>query len=171
MYFFVLTGRMFPPVAIAIPLVVMYSTLNLMDLHLGLILMYTGVTVPYVIWMMKSFLDEVPKEVEEAAILDGCSQFEAIIKVTVPMVKGGLVASALFVFILNWGEFAFALLFTNINAYTLPVQIQRFFSIAGFAHGPMSALSIMATIPMIIFGYMIQKHFVRGLTFGAVRGR
>jgi multiple sugar transport system permease protein len=170
LFIFILQTRMLPPIAIAIPLLLMYSTLGLVDRHIGLIIMYAGVTLSYVVWMMKGFIDEIPVEIEEAAILEGYSEWEILFRVIFPLVRGPLLASGLFVLILNWGEFLFALIFTHSEAFTVPVQLQKYFSNMGLMLGPVSALSVLATIPVVILGYLIQKHFVRGITFGAVKG-
>ena len=172
MYFFVLLTRMTPPIAMAIPLLVFLSFLGLVDTHLGLILMYSTFTVAYVIWMMKSFIDEIPRDIEMAAMLDGYSDWAVIFKVTLPLVKGGLAASGLFTFILNWSEFLLAFTFTHTKAVTIPFQIATLSSaVSGMMYGPISAFSIIAVIPMMVVGYAIQNYLTRGLTFGAVRGR
>ena len=172
MYLFVLLTRMFPPIACAIPILVMFSSLRLVDTHLALIILYTGFSVAFVIWMMKGFIDEVPREIEEAAKIDGYSDWQIVWRITAPLVAGGLAASALLVFILNWCEFLFALIFTHTEAITIPVYLMIISqAIHGMLYGPMTALSTIAVIPTIIFGYIIQRHLVRGLTFGAVRGR
>lgn len=170
LFIFILQTRMLPPIAVAVPLLLMYSSLGLVDQHIGLIIMYAGVTLSYVVWMMKGFIDEIPLELEEAAILEGYAEWEILFKIILPLVRGPLLASALFVLILNWGEFLFALIFTHSKAFTVPVQLQKYFSNMGLMLGPVSALSVIATIPVVIIGYLIQKHFVRGITFGAVKG-
>ena len=168
--FFILSARMFPPIAVVIPLVVMFSSLRLLDTHFGLIIVYTGFTIPFSVWMIKSFLEDIPRELEEAAIIDGMTRFQTIIKVTIPLAKGGIAATSLFIFILNWSEFLIAFLLTSTRVITLPVLMSRYFSTTqGHLYGPQAALGTIATIPVIIFGFMIQKHLVRGLTFGAVK--
>lgn len=173
MPFFTLTTRMFPPVAFAVPLLFYYSrilkNLKLIDSHLGLVLMYTGFTVAFSLWMMKGFIDAVPRHVEEAAILDGASPWRVLFTITLPLVKGGLAATTLFVFILNWTEFLFALLFTSRQAITVPVQMSRYATAVGEFYGPKAALGIVASIPVVIAGYLIQRHLVTGFTFGMVR--
>jgi multiple sugar transport system permease protein len=168
--FFILSARMFPPIAVVIPLVVMFSALRLLDSYLGVIIVYTGFTIPFSVWMIKSFLDDVPHELEEAAVIDGMTNFQAILKVTVPLAKGGIAATALFIFILNWSEFLIAFLLTSTKVMTVPILVSRYFSTTlGHMYGPQAALGTIATIPVIIFGFVIQKHLVRGLTFGAVK--
>jgi multiple sugar transport system permease protein len=120
--------------------------------------------------MIKSFLDDVPHELEEAAVIDGMTNFQAILKVTIPLAKGGIAATSLFIFILNWSEFLIAFLLTSTRVMTVPILISRYFSTTlGHMYGPQAALGTIATIPVIIFGFIIQKHLVRGLTFGAIK--
>jgi len=170
-FFFFLMFRMFPPIAIIIPLLISYSTLKLTDTHIGMMLVYAAVTVPFVIWLMKSFFDEVPKEIDEAAILDGCSLFGALFRGVLPLVKAGLAVTGLFIFILDWSDFFIALILTRSAAITIPVQIAQMTTATGYMYGPMSALGTIALIPVLIFGILIQKHLVRGFTFGAIKGR
>src|SRR4029450_7703488 len=113
--------RIFPPIVIVIPLLIMFTYLHLVDTYLGLILVYGAVTFPFVVWLMRSFFQELPKEIGEAAIVDGCTQWGAFFKAILPQVKGGLAATALFVFILNWSDFLIALVLTDHNVVTTPV--------------------------------------------------
>ena len=120
--------------------------------------------------MMKSFFDEVPRELDEAAIVDGASYWGAFFKVVLPLSKGGLAATALFVFILNWSDFLVALLLTNQKWTTIPVFLNRLVSAeTGAQYGPKAALGLIALIPVLIFGIAIQRYLVRGLTFGAIK--
>lgn len=167
--FSILQLRMFPPIAVIIPVVIMWSALRLADTWYGLALIYAVITFPFVVWLMKSFFDEIPREVSEAAIVDGSSQWSVFFKVILPLVKGGLASTALFVFILNWSDFLIALLLTNRDWVTIPVFLQSVSSAASQLYGPQSALGVMALLPPVIFGIIIQKYLVRGLTFGAVK--
>lgn len=168
--FFILAGRMFPPIAIAIPFVVMFSEVGATDTYWGLILAYAAVTVPFSTWMIKSFIDELPPEIEEAAMMDGMSRWEAHLKVTVPLIKGGLIATALFIFILNWSEFLFALVLTYTKVTTIPVQLSKYFSATeGALYGVQAALATVSIVPLVVIGFFIQKHLVRGLTLGAIK--
>lgn len=168
--FFILAARMFLPIAIAIPVVIMFSSLFLIDTYYGIIIAYTGFTVPFSTWMIKSFLDDVPRELEEAAIMDGLSTLRAHVTVTLPLAVGGIAATTLFIFILNWSEFLFALLLTFSEVTTIPVQISRFHSAtAGTLYGPLAAMGTVAVVPLILTGLFIQRYLVRGLTFGAIK--
>jgi multiple sugar transport system permease protein len=169
MPFFVLTTRMFPPVAFAVPLLVYYQNLRLIDTRLGMIMIYAGFTVAFSLWMMKGFIDAVPRSVEEAAILDGASRWRVLFTITLPLVKGGLAATALFVFILNWTEFLYALIFTSTRSITVPVQLSHYVGAVGRFYGPQAALGVVASIPVVILGYLIQRHLVTGFSFGLIR--
>lgn len=168
--FSILQLRMFPPMAILIPVMIMWSTLRLVDTWYGLVAVYGVVTFPFVVWLMKSFFDEVPRELDEAAIVDGSSNWGAFFKVILPLAKGGLASTALFVFILNWSDFLVALLLTNRYWPTIPVFLNTLVSSEiGAQHGPKAALGLLAVIPPVVFGLLIQRYLVRGLTFGAIK--
>lgn len=168
--FFILTGRMFPPIAIAIPFVIMFGAMGLIDTYWGLVLAYAAFTVPFSTWMLKSFIDELPKEIEEAAMVDGRSRIGAHLHVTVPLVRGGIIATTLFIFILNWSEFLFALVLSYRQVITMPVQLSKYFTAtAGQLYGVQAALATVAVIPLVVAGYFIQSHLVRGLTLGAIK--
>jgi multiple sugar transport system permease protein len=166
---FLLSARMAPPIVAVIPLIVLYSLIHLMDTHLGLILAYACFTSPYSTWMIMSFIEEVPRELEESAQVDGMSAFESHFKVTLPLCIGGLAATGLFVFILNWSEFLLALSLSHGHILTVPVQVKNFVAFSGNLYGPQAALGVIAVIPLIVFALAIQKYLVRGLTFGAVK--
>lgn len=168
--FSILQLRMFPPIAIIIPIMIMWSALNMIDTWYGLVIIYGVVTLPFVVWLMKSFFDDVPRELDEAAIVDGASYWGTFFKVVLPLVKGGLASTALFVFILNWSDFLVALLLTSSEWATIPVFLNRLVTAeTGQQHGPRAALGLIAAIPPVVFGLMIQKYLVRGLTFGAIK--
>jgi multiple sugar transport system permease protein len=165
-----LTIRMFPPIAVVVPMVVVFSFLRLSDTFPGLIIAYTAFTLPFSIWMIRSFIDEVPVEIEGAAMLYGMGPLRAFLTVTLPLVKGGIMATALFVFILNWSEFLFALTLTQGQIMTVTVQVANYVSASsGKLYGVQAAMGTISTLPVILFGYLIQNHLVRGLSFGAVK--
>lgn len=168
---FTLFTRVFPPIAIMIPLVIFFSTIGMLDTLIGLIFVYAAFGVVFVIWFMKSMIDEVPYEVEEAAMLEGVSRWGIIFRITLPLVRGGLAAAGLLLFILSWGEFLGALVLTSTDAFTIPVQLIKFQSATGAQLGPMAATSTFAIMPVLVISYYIQRHLVRGLTFGTVRSR
>lgn len=168
--FQILQLRMFPPIAIVIPLLFMFVEIGLWNTHWGLIIIYGAVTFPFVVWLMRSFFQEVPREISEAAIVDGCTQWGAFFKAVLPNVKGGLAATALFVFILNWSDFLIAKVMTQDTGNTAPVYLQSLQGGAsGNEYGLQAALAMILILPPAIFGLAIQRYLVRGLTFGAIK--
>jgi multiple sugar transport system permease protein len=168
--FQLLTLRMFPPIAVVVPIVALFSVLRLSDTYFGLILAYTAFTLPFSIWMVRSFIEDVPDELEGAAMVHGLTTFQAFRTVTLPSIRGGLLATALFVFILNWSEFLFALTLTSGHVTTVTVQVAKYVSASsGTLYGVQAAMGAISTLPVIALGYLIQKHLVRGLTFGSVK--
>ena len=166
----VLQLRLFPPLAVMIPVMVMWAFLNAVDTWWGLSIIYGIVTLPFAFWLMKTFFEEVPVEIEEAARVEGCSLWRVFWKITLPIVKPGLATCTLFVFILNWSDYLLALMLTQKEWVTLPVYMATLTSaMGGQMYGMKAALGIIAAIPPIIFGLLIQKHLVRGLTFGALK--
>lgn len=166
----ILSGRMFPPAAIAVPFVIVFSAVQLIDTYLGLIAIYVAITLPFATWMLKSFVDDVPREIEEAAMIDGRSRLAAHLTVTLPLIRGGLFATALFIFILNWSEFLFALVLSYTNIETIPVRLAKYVTAtAGTLYGVQAALAVLAMVPLIVAGFLIQKHLARGMTLGALK--
>ncbi|MBT5241717.1 MAG: carbohydrate ABC transporter permease [Rhodospirillaceae bacterium] len=166
----VLQLRLFPPLAVMIPVMVMWAFIGAIDTWWGLSLIYAIVTLPFSFWLMKTFFDEVPVEIEEAALVEGCSRWRVFYRVTLPMVKAGLATTALFVFILNWSDYLLALLLTRKDWVTLPVYMSSLASaMGGQMYGMKAALGLIAAVPPVVFGIMIQKYLVRGLTFGALK--
>lgn len=166
----ILSGRMFPPAAIAVPFVIIFSNVNLIDTYTGLIAIYVAITLPFSTWMLKSFVEDLPREIEEAAMIDGKSWLGAHLTVTVPLIKGGLFATTLFIFILNWSEFMFALVLSYSNVNTIPVQLAKYVTAtAGTLYGVQAALAVIAMLPLVIAGFVIQNHLARGMTFGAIK--
>jgi multiple sugar transport system permease protein len=165
-----LTIRMFPPIAVVVPMVVLFSLLKLTDTYAGMIIAYTAFTLPFSIWMIRSFIEEVPVELEGAAMVHGLTPMRAFLTITLPLIKGGVLATALFVFILNWSEFLFALTLTSGHIVTVTVQVANYVSASsGKLYGVQAAMGTISTIPVILFGYLIQRHLVRGLSFGAIK--
>jgi multiple sugar transport system permease protein len=166
----ILSGRMFPPAAIAVPFVIIYSSVGLIDTYAGLIAIYVAATLPFSTWMLKSFVDDLPREIEEAAMVDGRSRLGAHLTVTIPLIRGGLFATAMFIFILNWSEFMFALVLSYTSVITIPVQLAKYVTAtAGTLYGVQAALAVLAMVPLVIAGFLIQSHLARGMTFGAVK--
>jgi multiple sugar transport system permease protein len=162
--------RLFPPMAVMIPVMIMWAFLGLMDSWWGLALVYGIVTLPFAFWLMKTFFDDMPKEIEEAAMVEGCSRWRVFTRVTLPMMRAPLASAALFVFILNWSDYLIALLLTTREWATIPVYMASLSSsMTGQLYGAKAALGLIAAVPPVILGILIQKHLVRGLTFGALK--
>jgi multiple sugar transport system permease protein len=167
--FWVLSIRMFPPIAIILPIYVIMRKLHLLDTYYAVIIMHTLVNLPFVVWLMSGFFREIPDEIDEAAVIDGCSIWSAYFKVIIPVVKPGLFATAVFCLITSWNEFLFALVLSGRNVTTLPVATAFYVTDRDILWGPMAAVGVTASIPIIVFTILIQKHLVRGLTYGAVK--
>ena len=168
--FWVLSQRFLPPIAIILPLFLNYRAFKLQDTHFGLILAYTVFTPPITVWMMFAYFRQMPRSLEEAALVDGCTRWTAFWRIAVPLAAPGIVAAAVFAFIACWTEFFFALVLTSRNAFTLPTVFRSFLSFQGAQYGEAAALSIVSLVPSIVLGVLAQRHLVRGLTLGAVRG-
>lgn len=162
--------RIFPPLAVMIPVMIMWAFLGMIDTWWGLSLIYGIVTLPFSFWLMKAYFDELPREIEEAAIVEGCTPFEAFRQITLPIVASAVASTALFIFILNWSDYLIALLLTRKDWTTIPVYMNALATAAsGQLYGAKAALGLIAAIPPIILGIAIQKFLVRGLTFGALK--
>jgi multiple sugar transport system permease protein len=162
--------RLFPPMAVMIPVMIMWSFLGVMDTWWGLALIYGIVTLPFAFWLMKTFFDDMPREIEEAALVEGCSRWRVFTRITLPMMRAPLASAALFVFILNWSDYLIALLLTTREWVTIPVYMASLSSsMTGQLYGAKAALGLIAAVPPVILGILIQKHLVRGLTFGALK--
>jgi multiple sugar transport system permease protein len=170
----VLGQRFMPPIAILVPLVTIYKTAGLRDTdnlymgYFGLMMIYALMNLPIAVLLMKSFLDDVPKDVDEAAMIDGATRFQTFRKIVLPMVKGGIAASAVLVFIFSWTEFLLSLFLTT-EIRTVPVKIQTFVTSTGNEWGFIAALGTAAIIPSFIFILLVQKNLVRGLTLGSLK--
>jgi len=167
--FFILSTRMMPPVAVAIPIFLMYRQLGLSDTHLGMILLYTAVNLSLSVWLLKGFIDEIPLEYEEAALIDGYTRFQAFYKVVLPQAATGIASTAIFCLIFAWNEYAFAVLLTSGTAQTAPPFIPTIIGVGGQDWPAVAAGATIFLIPVMIFTIMLRKHLLRGITFGAVR--
>lgn len=165
-----LVTRMVPPVAVGVPLMSTLSALRLTDTPTGLAIAHTTISLPLSIWLMASFFEAVPDELDEAAKVDGCSRLGALWRVILPVVSGGVAVTAIFAFLASWNEFLFALLLTSVRAQTTPIVIANFQTQFGLDWGPMTALAALYSIPVILLTLALQRHIVAGLTLGAVKG-
>jgi len=164
----ILSQRFMPPIAIIVPVVFMFHYLGLRDTRLGLVLIDTLINLPVAVLLMKSFFDDVPVEVDEAAMIDGATRFQIFRKVVLPLVTGGVAATAVLCFIFAWTEFLLSLFLTN-SIRTLPVKISTFVTSTGSEWGFISALGTSAVVPSFIFILLVQKQLVRGLTLGSLK--
>jgi multiple sugar transport system permease protein len=168
--FFVLSLLFAPPVIAATPLFIIFKTLGMLDTYPALFLSYILINMPFAVWIMKGFFEDIPHGIENAALLDGYSRFAAFRKYVLPLAVPGIAVTALFVFIFSWNEFLFALIFTRSHTQTLPIALASMTGGHQIPWGEISALSLIAITPGIILTLFFQKYLVRGLTFGAVKG-
>ncbi|WP_025031227.1 carbohydrate ABC transporter permease [Nitratireductor aquibiodomus] len=167
--FFILSTRMMPPIAVAIPIFLMYRELGLNDTHLGMILLYTAVNLSLSVWLLKGFIDEIPVEYEEAALIDGYTRFQAFYKVVLPQAATGIASTAIFCLIFAWNEYAFAVLLTSGTAQTAPPFIPTIIGVGGQDWPAVAAGATLFLLPVMVFTILLRKHLLRGITFGAVR--
>lgn len=168
--FAALITRMVPTIAIGAPLIGVMRDLGISDTTVGLAIAHTTISLPLSIWLMASFFEAVPDELDEAAKVDGCSRLQALRRVVLPVVSGGLAVTAIFAFLASWNEFLFSLLLTSVCAQTTPVVIANFQSQFGLDWGGMTALAAIYSVPVILLTLFLQRHIVAGLTLGAVKG-
>ena len=167
--FFILSTRMMPPIAVAIPIFLMFKNLGLSDTHLGMILLYTSVNLSLSVWLLKGFIDEIPIEYEEAALIDGYTRFQAFYKVVLPQAATGIASTAIFCLIFAWNEYAFAVLLTSGTAQTAPPFIPTIIGVGGKDWPAVAAGATIFLVPVMVFTILLRKHLLRGITFGAVR--
>ena len=167
--FWILSVRMMPPVAAIIPIYIIMRNLGLLDTPWSLVITYLTFNLPFAVWMMRSFFREIPREIEESALVDGCSIFRSFRSIALPLVAPGLAATGILTFIFSWNEFLFALILTGSKAVTLPVGITGYMKETGINWGYMTAGGALALIPVIVFTVLAQKHLVKGLTMGALK--
>jgi multiple sugar transport system permease protein len=167
--FFFLSQLILPPVVLAMPFLVLYKELALLDSMFGLILIYALMVLPIVIWIMRDQFDNIPTELEQAALVDGCSSWSAFLKIILPIALPGMVAAFILAIILCWNEYFFAALLTSTHAKTLPVMVASQTGSQGISWWSMAAVSSAAILPLIIIGIFLERFIVKGLTAGAVK--
>jgi multiple sugar transport system permease protein len=176
--FWFLSQRILLPVAVVLPVFLLYSRyseewfrIRMIDTHLGLVLLYTVFALPWTVWMMYSYFRQMPPELEQAALVDGCTRWQALWKVAVPLAAPGIVSAAAFAFVFSWTEFLFALVLTSTSAVTLPVVLAGYVGLfQGNLWGETAAMTLISLVPALLLGILLQRHLVRGLTVGAVQG-
>jgi multiple sugar transport system permease protein len=166
----VLIPQMLPPITIIVPLYVLFNGLKLTDTRTALIISYLTFTIPLAIWMMIGFFEDVPEDLEESAMIDGCTRFQALFRVSVPIVTPGLAATAILGFLYCWNEFLYAVILTGRDARTLPVTITSFMTNKAILWGRIAASGSLVLIPVLIFALFAQRYLIRGLSKGAVKG-
>ena len=166
----IISQRMIPPITIVFPLFLMYAILGWIDSYHGLILLYTAFNLPYVIWMMRGYIEDIPIELEHSALVDGWSRWQVLWRVVFPMARAGLFATAVFTFIFAWNDFIFALILSRTEVTTFPVQITKFFGNQQTFWGKIGAMSILGTLPIFFAVAAMQRFIVRGISLGAVKG-
>jgi multiple sugar transport system permease protein len=162
--------RMIPPAVLVVPIYVLWSYFALADTRVGLIIIYVGLNLPFTIWVLISFISDVPVELEEAAVVDGCGAWKIFFKVILPLIKPGLAAAAIFTFRIAWNEFILALVLTNRLTRTLPVATTIYLTDTGVEWGNITAMGTLVALPAIIFTFLAAKQLIAGLTAGAVKG-
>lgn len=167
--FFILSQRMLPAVVVTVPIFLMYRQVGLYDTHLGMILLYTSFNLSFAVWLLKGFIDEIPTEYEEAALVDGYTRLQAFRKIVLPQAVTGIAATTVFSFIFSWNEFAFALMLTQDKARTAPPQIPLILGSGGIEWSTIAAGSMAFLIPVVIVTFALRRHLLRGVTFGAIR--
>jgi len=168
--FIILTTRMLPPIIVIIPIFLMFRVAGLSGSYIGIILLYGAFNLPFTIWMMKSFFDEIPLEVEDAARMDGSSEWKVFFRICLPQVKAGIAATAVFGLILTWNEFLFSLLLTGFETRTVPVAMaQTIGGDIGVRWGLLAAIETLFLIPVVIVTFLLQNQLLRGVTFGTIK--
>jgi multiple sugar transport system permease protein len=168
--FWVLSQKFLPAMAVVIPYFLMASLAGILDTRLILIICYTTFNIPFTIWMMRGFIEDLPVELEEAAFVDGCNRLQVLLRIIFPLVLPGMTATAIFCVINSWNEFVFANFLTSIHAKTVPTSVMMYLSVSGVKWGEMAATGVLAVAPVLVFAICVQKYMIRGLTFGAVKG-
>jgi len=166
----IISQRMMPPIAIVFPVFLLYVWFGWVDTYHGLILLYTAFSLPYVIWMMRGYLEDIPLELEESALVDGCTRWQVLWKVVFPMARTGLFATAVFTFIFAWNDFLFAFVLTRTEVVTYTVQVTHYFGGQSNFWAKIAAMSVLGTVPVFITVAMLQRYLVRGISMGAVKG-
>jgi multiple sugar transport system permease protein len=165
----ILVARMVPGIAILIPIYLAASHAGLLDTRFVLIVIYTAFNLPFAIWLLRGFFRDIPREVREAAIIDGASELQVFLRIILPLLSAGLVATCVFVFIAAWNEFLFALVLSNSNGATAPLAILGFRTEYGIQWGAIGAAALLVSTPVVVFAIFMQKYLVRGLTMGSVK--
>ena len=166
----IISQRMIPPIAVVFPIFLAYVYFGMVDTYAGLILLYTAFNLPYVIWMMRGYIADIPLELEESALVDGCTRWQTLWKVVFPMVRSGLMATAVFTIEFAWNDFLFALILTRTEVITFPVQLTHYMGGQSNFWSKIAAMSVLGTLPIFLAVTLMQRYLVRGISLGAVKG-
>jgi multiple sugar transport system permease protein len=166
---FILSLRFMPIVVVAMPFYLLYTRIGLIDSYIGLIIAYVGFGLPFAVWLLRGFMRDLPREIDEAARLDGLGWIALIRKIILPVAAPGLAVTTIFTFVFNWNEFLFALYITQSRAVTVPIAVAKMIDLYNVLWGPISAAVIIQLVPMIIVVGLLQRHMIRGLAMGAVK--
>lgn len=166
----IISQRMVPPIAAVFPVFLLYAYLGWVDTYIGMILLYTAFNLPYVIWMMRGYIQDIPRSLEEAALIDGCTRWQVIWKVVIPMCRAGLFSTTIFTFIFAWNEFLFALVLTRTEVVTYTVQVTHYFGGQSNFWTKIASMSVLGTLPVFLAVIFMQRYLVRGISMGAVKG-
>jgi len=166
--YWVLSNKMLPPIATVLPIYLMMSKFKMLGTFQGVIIVYVAANLPYAVWMLISFFEDIPIALDEASRIDGCSNGQTLMKIVMPLAAPGILSTGIFIFVLTWSEFLVALLLTGVGTKTLPVAIAGFITDRGIEWGSMAAAGTALVIPLAVLFYSIQKYLVRGLAFGGI---
>ena len=166
----IISQRMIPPIAVVFPIFLIYVWFGMVDTFSGLILLYTAFNLPYVIWMMRGYIADIPLELEESALVDGCTRWQTLWRVVFPMARSGLMATAVFTFVFAWNDFIFALILTRTEVITFPVQLTHYMGGQSNFWAKIAAMSVLGTLPIFVAVTLMQRYLVRGISLGAVKG-
>ncbi|WP_017873469.1 ABC transporter permease subunit [Candidatus Caldatribacterium saccharofermentans] len=169
LFFWTITNRMAPPAVFIVPFFLIFTRLGLRDTRIGMILLYCIFNLPFAIWLLKGMIDSIPKELDEAAYIDGCSLLGVLWNVILPLAKPGIMTTAILTWIFAWNEYLFAAILTSVNARTITTGLAEFVTVIGTNWGEMAAVSVVCLIPAVVFIGIAQRHIIAGLTFGAVK--
>lgn len=169
-FFLLLVTALTPPVVTSVPLFIMYRHVGLLDTHVGLILVYTFSNIGFCTWILRGFLEDVPREIEEAAFVDGCGPWKTLFYITIPIIRGGIITTAILIFIFNWNEFLFASILTRTRAATFTTHLVTYLGSRRVLWGELCAASVLGVLPPLLLAMSIRRFLIRGLTFGVVKG-
>ena len=169
LFIFIFIAYILPPIVLSIPLYVLGAKFGLLDRYVLIIITHISFCISFSVWMLRGFFEEVPREIEESAKVDGCNHFTALIRIVLPIVRPGLVATVIFSIILSWNDFMYALVLTGVRTRTLPTAVAQFLTPHGMFWGEMTAAGIIAIFPILIFSLFFQRYIIRGMTAGAIK--